>query len=278
MEVLLAVTILAMIFGIVFGTFFYTITNAEEQQERAVIYHKANFLLNDITQNTASAYVPFGGRLGSETSAETGETVETEETEQSIFMGTPSENEDTPVDSLELFTTNSRFSARMLAGEIAHVTYGPAEQDVEDLPYAVDENNPYALQCTVAPLLTETEDGGGVFQWTMNVHSLRFEYFDGTEWLPEWVYEDETALPAAVKVTLEIADSNGELFPFSTIARIPVNSVLEEPETAFEELEDEEQEEQEEDILEDQEEEEINPPADEGAEGDQGSSTLETQE
>lgn len=225
-EVLVAVAILAMIFSIVFGTFFYTVNSAEEQEERATIYQKASFMLNNITQNVSSAYVPFGGLY------------EPEEDEQPIFLGTQADDPAEPVDKLSIFTTNPRFAAPSLAGEIACVSYAPAEVDAlgQD-PLSHDENNPCVLACTVTPLLTgtgtdtaapDTLDTPSTPQWTMNIRSLKFEYFDGTEWVPEWTYEEQGMLPAALKVSLEMADSSGETYSFSTIACIHANTVLEE--------------------------------------------------
>jgi len=88
LEVLVAVTILATIFTLVFATFFYTVNNAEEQEQRAALYHKAGFILNNIAQNASSAYIPFAGHIAEE------------ETEQSIFLGTGALDSSSPVDSL----------------------------------------------------------------------------------------------------------------------------------------------------------------------------------
>ena len=51
LEVLVAVTLLVMISSIVFGTFFYTINNAEQLEERATLYHSASFILESISRS-----------------------------------------------------------------------------------------------------------------------------------------------------------------------------------------------------------------------------------
>jgi prepilin-type N-terminal cleavage/methylation domain-containing protein len=253
-EILVAVAILAMIFGIVFGIFFHIMNSAEEQEERAAIYHKANFILNNISQNAASAYIPFAGQYGGE------------ETDLPVFLGTQAESEGAPVDSLSLFTTNSRFAGATLAGEIAYVRYEAAEEALDSEPAPDDENNPFALNCVVSPLFTAKEEGDEVPQWTLNVRSLAFEYFDGSAWAPGWDYAEQEAFPSALKATLEIADSRGNPYTFSTIACIPFDTPLQELEDAEDEQEEEENQEEQEEM---QQEEEILPPEeDENPQGD----------
>jgi prepilin-type N-terminal cleavage/methylation domain-containing protein len=245
-EILVAVTILAMIFAIIFGTFFYMIQNTEEQEERAQIYQRAGFILNNISQNVASAYIPFLGKPASEEKNTTDITDTTEEAEQQpVFLGTASDDQNEPIDTWSLFTTNPRFAAPMLAGEIASVQYSIAEEDENksvSVP-AKDKNNPVCLSCTVAPFITGEAEEDSSFQWNMNIRSLKFEYFNGEEWTSEWSYEEEDALPSAVKVALEIADSEGNPYTFSTVASIPVNTPFHESEIGSvdeEELEPEE--------------------------------------
>lgn len=231
-EILVAVTILTMIFAIIFGTFFYMIQNTESQEERAQIYQRASFILNNISQNVACAYIPFLGKPVSEESNTSEITDTSEEDEQPVFLGASSEDETEAVDSLTLFTTNPRFAAPTLAGETASVTYSIAEEDDDTNASASvkDKNNPVILSCTVTPVITGTAAEEGSSQWNMNIKSLTLEYFDGSEWMSEWSYEEQNALPAAVKVALEIADSEGNPHTFSTIASIPVNTPLHESE------------------------------------------------
>ncbi len=217
-EILVAITILAMIFSIIFGTFFYTVRNAEEQEERAAIYHRANFILSNISRNVSSAYVPFAGSYSPE------------DDDQSVFLGTDTLIENSDADSLSAFTTNPRFGTRAMPGETARVSYEVVRaQDLEDAELFGDENNPFVLKCTVEPLLLKSEDEEATPQWSLNIRSLNLEYSDGADWLQEWKYEDQGVLPDAVRVALELADSNGDTYTFSTIAHVEVNTLLEQP-------------------------------------------------
>ncbi len=225
-EVLVAVTIVAMIFAMVFATFFYTVNNAERQEEQAAVYHKAGFILNNIAQNVSSAYIPFGGKYGSEPAAgEDTELIKDTEDEEPVFLGEASLSDENPVDKLSMFTTNPRFGAPALAGEIAHVTYDLAED--ESTGFSADTVNPTVMKCAVDPLLSRNGDEGGGQQWTLNIRSLKFEYYDGETWASDWDYSETKALPAAVKIMLEIADPDGDPHTFSTIAYVPVNTTLE---------------------------------------------------
>jgi prepilin-type N-terminal cleavage/methylation domain-containing protein len=250
-EILVAVTILAMIFAIIFGTFFYMIQNTEKQEERAQIYQRASFILNNISQNVASAYIPFLRKSVSEETDTTDITDTIEDSEPPVFLGTTAEDENEPVDSLSLFTANPRFAAPTLAGEIASVAYSVAEEEDNDDSLSItDQNNPIALTCTVAPVITGGTAEDGSFLWTMNITSLKLEYFDGEEWTSEWSYEEQDALPAAVKVALAIADSEGNPHTFSTVAAIPVNTPLHETEVGSTEEEQQEEEQEREEELE----------------------------
>jgi prepilin-type N-terminal cleavage/methylation domain-containing protein len=231
-EILVATAILAMIFSIIFGTFFYTIENVEEQQERAALYHRANFILNNISQSVSSACVPFGGRYDGRKS------------ERSAFLGTAQSLEDPEAYLLSMFTTNPRFSTGEKAGGIAYVTYDLVPfEETEEAEFLEDEENPIILRCMIEPLFLISDGAGeGQWQWELNVHSLTIEYYDGSEWFQEWSFEDQGVLPDAIRTDLELADSEGERFEFSSIASIHVNTLLEEP--VEEKVEEEEQEEE----------------------------------
>ncbi|UCD56584.1 MAG: prepilin-type N-terminal cleavage/methylation domain-containing protein [Candidatus Hydrogenedentota bacterium] len=226
-EILVATAILAIIFSIIFGTFFYTINNAEEQQERAAIYHRASFILNNISQNVSSAYVPFGGNYRGD------------ENEKSVFLGSDVSLEDSDMDSLSTFTTNPRFGTRGIVEGTAYVSYEVASGGgIGEADWLRDDNNPLLLKCALEHLQLKSEDEDAErVQWTQNIRSLNIEYFDGSDWIQEWSYEDQGALPNAVKAELELADSNGESYAFSTIAHVHVNTLLEEPAEETEEAE-----------------------------------------
>ncbi|MBI5118603.1 prepilin-type N-terminal cleavage/methylation domain-containing protein [Candidatus Poribacteria bacterium] len=237
-EVVVATAILAVIFSIVFGSFFYTINNAEEQEERASIYHRANFILNNISENISSAYVPLS-TLKSESQESENATVLTqpaeEEETQPVFAGKDASDKEADTDSLSAFTTNPRFGESAKGGGFAYIKYEvvSAEEAGED-EFPGDENNPFFLRCSVeSPFFSketeELDEETRTWDWELSVRSFSVEYSDGSDWLNEWSYEEKKALPRAIKVEIELADSSGASYPFSTIAPVHVNTVLEEP-------------------------------------------------
>ncbi len=245
-EVLVATAILAIILGIVFGTFFYTVNNAEEREEHASLCQRASFILNNIGQTVASACVPFAGRYPDM------------QEEKSVLRGTDAVDDGFDADSLSTFTTNPRFGARARPGEIALVSYETEpHKDFEGPELPLDKNNPLLLKCTVQPLLTKSDDEQAGPQWVLGIRSLNIDYFDGSEWLAEWRYENQGTLPKAVKIELTLGDSNENTFTFSTMARVHVNALLEE--TAAPAPQGQEQDEPEE-KLEELEEEDFRPP------------------
>jgi len=236
-ELLVAIVLLAMIFTMVFGTFFYTINNAEQQEERAAIYHRVSFILNNLSQNMSSAYVPLSSLYLDEDNGDP------------AFFVEDLQIEDADADSYSAFTTNARFGGSQAAGEIAYVSYQVMNsQDVEMDEWLKDENNPLVLTCTLEPLWAQPEEDGQKPRWTQNIRSLNFEFFDGSEWLQEWDYEDQGILPEAVKIQLEVADSDDLTYAYSTTTRVHVNALIEEPpdEEEIEEIEEVDEEELEE--------------------------------
>lgn len=234
-EILVAVTILTMIFSIVFGTFFYTINNAEEREEQAALYHRANFILNGISQNVSSAYVPFAGDSRSYIEEEG-------EDRDPIFFGRDDYINDSDADSLSLFTANPRFGSDSTPGNVSHVNYQVSENfELEE--WRRDEHNPLTLGFSANSLLLLDPEKT---QWTLNIRSLNIEYFDGVGWLQEWSYEGQGVLPRAMRVSLGLADSTGAPHIFSTVVTCRVNTLLEELPEEQEQEEQEEKEEQEE--------------------------------
>ncbi len=233
-EVLVATAIVAMLFTIVFGTFFYTINNAEAREEQAALYHRANFIVNNISQCVSCAHIPFGGDYSDE------------EEEKPLFFGSNTSLDDSEGISLSMFTSNPRFGGQRTGGGIAYVTYGVARAgDVDAAEWLRDENNPLILRCDVEPLLAgPAEEDEEQPQWELNIRSLNIEYFDEVDWLSEWSYEEQGALPDAVRIELELAGSNGDTYSFSSMVYVQVNTVLEKPPdiTEDEEIEEDEEE------------------------------------
>jgi prepilin-type N-terminal cleavage/methylation domain-containing protein len=231
LEVLVAVTVLAMMTTIVFSVFFYTITNAEQLEERAALRHRAGFILGDISRTVSSAYAPYAGMDIGEGDG------------RPAFLGASAPFEEGRAGSLGVFTTNPRLAAGTPGGDIAYVSYQLTESaDVEDAPgWVAEEDNPLVLLCAVEPLLAIDDGEDGRFTtWALNVHSLNLEYFDGDEWLTEWDSESQEGYPSAVKIDLELRDSNDESLMYSTVAYVHANTPLDEP--SDERLDEEEEE------------------------------------
>ncbi len=221
LEVLVAVTILAMMSMIIFGALFYTASSVEQLEERAALYHRAGFILVDISRSVTSAYAPYAGTY-----------IDAAGSGRDIFLATGDPFGDGQAGYLSTFTTNPRLAAGAPGTGIAYVSYELIEAtEFNDAPgWIEDENNPLVLHCDVEPLLSAPGGGDGHFtSWALNVRSLNFEYFDGAAWMKEWSYEDQEAFPAAVKVELELGDSSGESHAYSTIAYVRANAPLEEP-------------------------------------------------
>lgn len=218
-EVLVAVTIVAMIFTLVFGTFFYMVDNAEEQEERAALYHRAAYILNDISRTVSSACLPFGGIYTDKNLKE------------SVFLGKVEQTDDYEAASLSTYTTNPFYGTQGEIQDTLHVSYQVVHsRDMNSINWIGDENNPLVLMCYVESLFSDSDDDDPKQPaWMLNIRSLNIEYSDdGSSWIADWDYEELGALPEAIRIELELGDSRGATYTFSTMAVIHVNTELEE--------------------------------------------------
>ncbi len=111
--------------------------------------------------------------------------------------------------------------AKMLA-EADGVTSTASETDGEDEVEAPTEQATYLLDCPDVP--NDLNLPGAC----MPVTNLSFRYFDETvgDWRDEWDSTDEPTLgrlPAAVEVSLVLADADGGAHDFSTIVDLPLS-------------------------------------------------------
>lgn len=229
LEILVASVIMTMIFTIVFGTFFYTLNNAENLEERTALYHRASYILNNISQSVESAFVPFAGAYLDE------------ESEVSAFKGEGDSVDEFAADSLKMFTSNARFANE--AGKISYVSYEVSRADeIGVAEWLKDEHNPLILICKAEPFLLAADDSEELDpRWSLNVRSVNFQYSDGSDWTDDWIYEDQGILPDAVKIEIELADSDGDTLAFSSIASVHVNAPMEQLPEELEELLEEEE-------------------------------------
>lgn len=156
------------------------------------------------------------------------------------FIGLAAEGQEAPLDVLELCTESSEVVRAALAPDERRDEWGPdLRPPVTDYVAVRYEHRP---EYDGAPGgLHRTTWAAPVAEWGLTdeiertplsseliseaVTGLRFEYFDGDNWLSAWqTTEEERVLPHAVSIELTLSDVRGDEHVYRTIVSIPAHS------------------------------------------------------
>lgn len=133
-----------------------------------------------------------------------------------VFVGTDEEIDGRPADRVRFFTVSHRvIRADQPESDVHEVEFHLEPQDGEPYP---------ALLRRTDPTRNALPDGGGVVELiARRVAALDFEYFDGTQWSPDWP-EFLNASPEAVRVTVGVAldEESGTLRPYRRLIHFPM--------------------------------------------------------
>jgi len=205
-EVVLAVTLLAMVSTLIYGSFarsFEAIDFVEGSQAR---YHDVRLALERLARELSMAFI-YDCR---EVDTPTGE-----DTFRTLFKSERSSN----VDRL-VFTSFAHLRMVRDANESDQsvLTYygddDPEDRDLTDL-----------MRKEKVRIDGEPEEGGQAEILCRGIESLHFEFWDETkiEWVEEWdcsQIERLNQLPKLVRITLTVLDETGKELPLTTITRI----------------------------------------------------------
>jgi type II secretion system protein J len=193
LEIMIAVSILAIIVLVLYGSFSTVVNSVERVDEDQVQLRIADFLVSHFEQNISGAYLaPFGvAAQGVE------------------FIGEDAEETDgRQVDTLTFYTTAARMGGGALPGDTKQVAYALIEGD--------DGRHMFTVYEKPRLLLPMRDDSGGDWsgqpQWTVPMASLDFQYYDGSEWLYEWNSGRMGRLPRAVKIEVHFFGEEFEWF------------------------------------------------------------------
>ncbi len=187
-EILIAFSILAILFSILYGTFDATAKSSRRLSDEAQVYRQIRGTIARFQREIASAYWPADSK------------------NQPLFVGVDGSDEREPVDSLSFATlAHGRYLPESSESEIARVTYS-LEKGEGDYRLVHSE---------------QTEARTMTFVAIERVVGLNIRYFDGKEWREGWVGESERRLPAAVAAQLRVR-VGGETRSFLAVSEIPV--------------------------------------------------------
>jgi type II secretion system protein J len=205
LEVLIAITIMATILVILFGTYSAAVDRAARSRDLSQIYHEARVLLQLLTNDLRSSYV----KASIEQAQQALQQVKVNPT---AFIGEDHSDADKPSDKLAFSTILPVQRPDVPDTEVCRVSYGL--EPISDLPQSRALFR--RVNCSMDPLDTDEDH---VFLLTELAHGLDVKYYDeqGSEHL-DWNSNEPQGgkrLPARVKITLLLADQHGQLRPFT---------------------------------------------------------------
>ena len=214
LEVLIAISIMATIMVILFGTYSAAVDRAARTRELSQIYHEARVLLQLMGNDLRSAYVK-------ESVEQAQQALQQVKVRPTIFLGEDHTEFDMPADKLEFSTVLPMQRPEVPDTEMCRVTY--SLEVVNDSPARASDSPPNRtllrrVNCSLDPTATEQDQ---LFPLTDLAQGLDFTYYDdqGTEFR-DWNSREPRGgkrLPARVKITLLLADQHGQLRPFEML-------------------------------------------------------------
>jgi prepilin-type N-terminal cleavage/methylation domain-containing protein len=206
-EILVAVTLIATIVSMVYGSYFATAKSADIYKTRITLSRRIQRVLCQMARQIRCSYIG-------------------EEIDDTNLVGTNSDSTNTigksPViyfsyDSdapgsraLHFVTTSRLFCEDGYAKELI------------DVAYRFDKNIG-TFYLSQRRFTGTTESNVKDRNWRLlltNVVSVELEFFDGQLWLQEWDFEQKRKLPIAVKVGITCEDENSRQCYYSTIAYV----------------------------------------------------------
>jgi len=207
LEVMIAISIMATILVILFGTYSAAVERAARTRELSQIFHEARVLLQLMANDLRSAYVK-------ETIEQAQQALQPTKTPPTSFIGEDRAEFDHPADNIVFSTILPTQRPDVPDTEMCRVTYS-----IEPLNQSPQSRALFRrVNCSVNP---EATDQDHLFLLTELAHSLDFKYYDtqGAEHL-DWDSREPHGgkqLPARMKITLLLGDQHGQLHPFAML-------------------------------------------------------------
>lgn len=212
LEVILAIGIMAILLAALNGVFFGALRLRDRSAQAVYDSLPTDQALATIRRDLQCA-VPPGGVLAG-----------------GFVVGDFTESNTSARVSMELYTTTGALRDTEPWADIQRVTYAlrdtepPARDGSRELVRSVTRN----LLNTVTP---ESEDQ----PLLSGVKEILFDCFDGTQWQPTWDSAGgSTNLPAAVRVSIQLADGEGEPTVITTVVLISSHPLVTEDPNAGE--------------------------------------------
>jgi type II secretion system protein J len=214
LEVMIAIAVLATILAVLFSTYSAAVERAARARDLSQISHEARVLLQLMTNDLRTAYVR-------ESTAQAQQVLTQTKVRPTSFLGEDHTTSDQAMDKLVFSTILPVQRPDIPDTEMCRVTY--SLEPLEETPVHLGLFR--RVNCSLDP---EATDQDHLTLLTELATGLDFKYYDaqGNEY-PDWTSEEPRAgkrLPARVKITLVLADQQGERHPFEMLTDFVLSS------------------------------------------------------
>ncbi len=207
LEILIAMSIVLIIFSVVYGTYFAATSSANRCNANITTTREARSLLAKISRQLRCVYVPTHPQPVKRASTATlAADLITDVDEQMIFQA---DTEDKDGIILRMVTTAGIFHDRLSRHGPFQVAYR----------YDSDQGILFYTQQLIA---TRPESHPQRYEWfplAENVESIELSFFDGREWLDHWNRREQNQkIPCAVKIEVVMNNTNSGTCKIATTA------------------------------------------------------------
>ena len=223
LEVMIALGIMAVIFVVLFTTYSAAVDRAARARELSQMYHEARVVLDLMANDLRAAYVK--DEVAQVQQAQAQQTLQERRAPSYFFVGEDHTENSVPLDKLRFSTFIPQSRPDTPGTDVCRVTY--TLEPVTEPPQGSVMESPQRkallrrVNCSLDP---EATDQDQLFLLTELARGLDFKYYDdkGTEY-QEWNSQQPQGgkrLPAHVKITLLLADPQGQLHPFAMASEL----------------------------------------------------------
>jgi len=208
LEILVALSMLMLILGSVYGTYMATIESLAHSKPKSVLQQRARLFLQRITSEIRCCYTGYQNKPSQVSlNLRTRKKEVLKQENPSLFVG----KEVAPGQTFLQFVTSAATSRR--------------DRDIRGLAiveYRLDESANTLLQ-RKRRYIDRFEDDNN-YDWLVvseNVQTITVEYFDGKKWLEEWESNDmKGLLPRAVRISVILQDDDVRPMSFVSTAHL----------------------------------------------------------
>jgi len=210
LELIVAITILAIITSFIYGVYTGSVKTIDETREKIDIYENGRMVLERMSNELRSTAVPIDKGVAPDVT---------------FFSGTNDEIGSVHADEIQFITrsnaTNYRQNGRPILMGVYYFLKTEEDEEGETM-----KKDTYTLMRSEEPIFSrDFMEDVKEEEFIDGCSGLDFEYYGESGWVDEWDDQDggdqEGNVPSAIKITLSMKPKNGKEITLTTIVTIP---------------------------------------------------------